>query len=146
MALLPLAGTATTQGEVPVAEASEVVSEIVMIEESAEVPTTGPEVETYVRKYFADVPVMAEIARCESAFRHHDTQTGSILRGKVNGNDIGVMQINTTYHHNTARRLGYDLETLEGNLDYARHLYEREGTRPWNASRACWHKEHIAMR
>jgi hypothetical protein len=146
MALLPIMGTATTQGEVTVVEAAEVAPEIVMAEVPIEAPTTGPEVEVYVREYFADVPVLAEIARCESTFRHHDARTGSILRGRVNGNDIGVMQINTTYHHDTARRLGYDIETIEGNLDYARYLYEREGTRPWNSSRACWHKEHLAMR
>jgi hypothetical protein len=147
IAISPYVDIATNQGEVIVAEAAEMQPEIASAQTPLEVlPVTGPEVEEYVRTYFADVPVLAEIARCESTFRHHDSRTGSILKGKVNNNDVGVMQINTVYHRDTARRLGYDLETIEGNLGYARNLYEREGTRPWNSSRACWNKEHLAMR
>lgn len=104
------------------------------------------DVETYVRTYFADIPVLAEIARCESHFRHVDVRTGTTLRGVVNTSDVGVMQINTHYHGATARRLGLDLHILEDNLAYARHLYEREGTQPWSASRACWQPGHLAMR
>lgn len=104
------------------------------------------DVEAFVRTYFADVPVLVQIARCESRFRQNDSTTGSVLRGIVNSNDVGVMQINTFYHAASARALGMDLYTLEGNLTYARNLYEREGTKPWNASRACWAPDHIAMR
>lgn len=146
MATLPYIDMSTNREDVIVAEAAEIHPGDASVQVDVEAPVAGPEVEAYVREYFADVPVLAEIARCESTFRHHDLRTGSILRGKVNRNDIGVMQINTTYHHDTALRLGYDIESIEGNLEYARHLYEREGTRPWNSSRACWSKEHLAIR
>ena len=106
----------------------------------------GPLAEAYVRRYFEDTPILAEIARCESSFRHEDPRTGKVLRGVVNTNDLGMMQINAIYHGDTARRLGYDLETLEGNLSYAAYLYEREGTQPWSASRTCWQNSHLAMR
>lgn len=99
-----------------------------------------------VRRYFSDIPIMAEIARCESTFRHINPQTGAVLRGFVNASDVGVMQINTYYHGSTAERLGLDLMKLEDNMAYARYLYEREGTRPWNASRPCWGGHHLAMR
>lgn len=97
----------------------------------------GQTVEEYVRDYFKDIPVMAEIARCESTFRHV-TKEGTIVRGEVNPDDIGVMQINEFYHTTTADTLGHDLYTLEGNLEYARSLHERKGTSPWSASKACW--------
>lgn len=91
----------------------------------------------YVREYFADAPVMAEIARCESHFRHLGAD-GQILRGTVIPDDVGVMQINTRYHEKKAVSMGIDLYSLDGNLAYAKFLYETQGTKPWNASRPCW--------
>jgi hypothetical protein len=104
------------------------------------------QVEAKVRDYFADIPVMAEVARCESTFRHIDSNTGSVLRGVVNSSDVGVMQINTYYHSKTATHLGLDLLDFEDNLAYARYLYEREGTQPWSASEPCWGSSLLAMR
>ena len=95
--------------------------------------------EQYVRKYFADVPIMIQIAKCESHFRQLD-EDGSIHRGVVNSKDVGVMQINEFYHLDTAEKKDYNIYTLEGNTAYARNLYEREGTRPWASSKACWGK------
>tara|TARA_B100000745_G_scaffold89693_1_gene56358 strand:+ start:4602 stop:5018 length:417 start_codon:yes stop_codon:yes gene_type:complete len=99
--------------------------------------TTLVSTEQAVRSYFADLPIMVEIARCESTFRH-TLEDGTILRGLVDNRDTGVMQINTYYHEATATKLGLDLENLEDNLTYARYLYERQGTQPWSASRPCW--------
>jgi len=93
--------------------------------------------ELAVREYFADIPIMIEVARCESTFRH-TLADGSVLTGRVDGRDTGVMQINTYYHANTAERLGLDVFELEDNMAYARHLYETQGLQPWNASRPCW--------
>jgi len=101
--------------------------------------------EAVVRQYFNDIPIMAEVARCESQFRHHNPETGTILRGRVNQSDVGVMQINTYYHANTAAKIGLDLNNFEDNMAYARYLYEREGTQPWSASQACWDSHHLAM-
>lgn len=81
---------------------------------------------------------MARIAWCESKYRHIDPNSGQPIRGLINSNDVGVMQINETYHAKTAKLLGIDLYSLSGNLQYARYLYDREGTRPWNSSKACW--------
>ncbi len=82
---------------------------------------------------------MIEIAKCESRFRHLD-QKGNILRGVVNSADVGVMQINEYYHLDTAERQNYNIYSIEGNTAYARALYEKEGTTPWNASKPCWGK------
>jgi len=97
-----------------------------------------------VRTYFSDIPVMIQIARCESQFRH-TLSDGSVLRGKVDPRDTGVMQINTGYHEDTAEGLGLDIFDLEDNMAYARSLYEKKGTQPWNASAPCWDRT-IAMR
>jgi hypothetical protein len=105
---------------------------------------TGSDTEAAVREYFSDIPVMIHIARCESTFRH-TLADGSVLRGVVDSDDTGVMQINLRYHGETAEELGLDLENLYDNMAYARDLYERQGTRPWSASAPCW-APAIAMR
>lgn len=92
-----------------------------------------------VKSFFEEAPIMQKIAFCESTLRQYGAN-GSVLRGKVDSDDVGVMQINKRYHKKAADKLGYDLYTLEGNMKYALWLYEKEGTRPWNASRPCWGK------
>lgn len=131
---------------VPTVEASETGGDLIAIAETDGEGVNRDSVEEYVRTYFADIPVLIEVARCESHFRQIDSTTGSTLRGVVNSSDVGVMQINTYYHGAAAERMGLDLHTLEDNLAYARSLYERQGTQPWSASRACWNSGHLAMR
>lgn len=96
-------------------------------------------VEEYVRSYFSDVPVLAEVAKCESRFRQYD-KDGNVLRGVENSLDKGVMQINSHFHEDDAMELGYDIDTLEGNTAYGRYLYEKYGLKPWSASAPCWKK------
>ena len=110
-------------------------------EERATVRTTSePNVtEMAVREYFKDIPVMVSIARCESHFRH-TLADGSVLRGEKDSADTGVMQINTRYHGQRALELGLDLQSLEDNLAYARTLYQKQGTKPWNSSAPCWNR------
>jgi hypothetical protein len=93
--------------------------------------------EEAVRSYFTDIPVLIEVARCESHFQHEMTD-GSILQGRIDPADTGVMQINKRYHEATATAMHLDLDDLHDNLTYARHLYERQGTQPWSASMPCW--------
>jgi hypothetical protein len=103
--------------------------------------------EEMVREYFKDIPIMAEVAWCESRFAHVDSATGEPLRGHLNNQDIGVMQINEHYHRDTAEKMGLVIETFEDNLTYARHLYNTQGVQPWNASRPCWgNSQHLAMK
>jgi len=95
--------------------------------------------EEYVRNYFSDIPIMVEIARCESRFRQYDSD-GDVLRGEKNTSDRGVMQINEYFHNENSDKLGYDILTLEGNTAYARYLFEKYGVRPWISSSRCWGK------
>ena len=112
---------------------------IAMSEEGTVVREVAPmkNTESIVRAYFEDIPVMAEIARCESTFRH-ELEDGSILQGRVDPADTGVMQINKRYHLSSANAMEIDIDTLQGNMAYARHLYETQGTQPWSASMPCW--------
>ncbi|HEY4512592.1 MAG TPA: hypothetical protein VJH63_02940 [Candidatus Paceibacterota bacterium] len=109
---------------------------------SIEVPKT---IKEKVTDYFKDDPIMIKIAWCESRFRQFE-KDGSVFRGKVNPNDVGVMQVNTTYHLKKATSLELDLDTLEGNLAYAKYLFLKEGTVPWNSSGPCWKNQEIAMK
>lgn len=97
------------------------------------------EVEAYLRKEYADTPILVDIARCESTFRqfHND---GTVVRGRVNKSDVGVMQINLAYHGDTAEKMGIDLYTIEGNTAYGKYLYNKYGSQPWSASEKCWSK------
>jgi len=96
-------------------------------------------VQEYVQSYFADVPIMASIAKCESRFHQYNAD-GSLYRGEINNSDVGVMQINEYYQSATAEKLGLDIHTLQGNVAYARFLFEQQGTGPWISSSPCWGK------
>ena len=101
-------------------------------------PITDPKnVEKFVNDYFADIPVLAKIAKCESRYRQFNSE-GEVLRGKQNRYDRGVMQINVLYHAQTAEELGLDIHNIDDNVAYARYLYEKEGAKPWMSSSKCW--------
>jgi hypothetical protein len=100
-------------------------------------------VEEYVRDYFADAPVMIAIASCESQFRQSN-KDGTILKN-AKSSAIGVFQIMASIHQkDAAQNLGLDITTIEGNAAFARYLYEKSGTKPWNASQKCWGKTQEA--
>jgi len=101
------------------------------------VPSETKTVKEYLTEHFADAPIMVKIAQCESRFRQFD-RDGNVLRGVHNDKDVGVMQINEFYHKDKAISMGIDLNSIEGNVAYARYLYEREGTTPWASSGKCW--------
>ena len=102
-------------------------------------------IEAYIRKEFADTPILIEIARCESTLRHFDSD-GKVVRGIVDKRDTGVMQINLYYHADTAKQLDIDLHTVEGNVAYAKYLYGKYGTKPWSASKSCWSTSELARK
>lgn len=99
---------------------------------------TPQQIEKTVREYFADTPVLIEIARCESKFRQF-TDAGNIFRGGYNNQMIGVFQFYESVHKRGAKKLGHDLATLDGNLAYAQHLFDQSGSTPWDSSHSCWY-------
>jgi hypothetical protein len=95
--------------------------------EKPALPTLA-ETEAAVRAYFADIPVMISIAKCESTFRQYNND-GTPLRGS--NVYIGIFQIDEKIHAAKAKGMGMDIYTMEGNMAYAKYLYTGAGTRPW---------------
>jgi prophage tail gpP-like protein len=122
-----------------IASANEAVSANEPTEAREEQMIDAKEVEQYLRKHYKDTPLLVEIARCESTFTHYK-EDGTLLRGRVDNNDVGVMQINERYHLDRSRELGFDIHTIEGNVEYAKILYRDQGGAPWSASSKCWGK------
>lgn len=88
------------------------------------------------------LPGLKPICACESTGNRDGEprqfkSDGSVLRGVVNSDDIGQCQINLKYHGEAAEKLGIDLFTNEGNIQYANLLYIKEGARPWSWSKNC---------
>lgn len=69
---------------------------------------------------------------------HFEKDGKTVLRGKVNPLDIGMCQINLKWHGEAAKKKGLDLFKEEDNITYANYLYGKQGSQPWNWSRACW--------
>lgn len=94
------------------------------------------------------LPELYPICACESSKSGKKTGTprqfnsdGTVKRGKINPNDIGMCQINTeprNGHLVQAKKLGFDVFTEEGNINYANWLYKKKGSQPWNWSKDCW--------
>src|SRR5450631_2343958 len=47
-------------------------------------------VQEYLKTQFADTPILVAIAQCESGFRQFNPD-GTVVRGKVDNHDVGVM-------------------------------------------------------
>ena len=112
-----------------------------IISTSTEIVSTSTikkaDIQSKVKVAFADAPIMQRVAYCESRNRQFDTD-GSIFRGIVNNRDVGVFQINEKYHLSDSKKMGVNIYTVDGNLEYAQFLYKTQGTRPWNSSKPCW--------
>lgn len=102
------------------------------------------EIESYMKDKYSDTPILVEIARCESTLRQYG-RDGKVIRGRANRNDVGVMQINEKYHGESAKDLGYDIYTTEGNIAFGKYLYDKYGVSPWSASSPCWSKSGVEL-
>lgn len=88
-----------------------------------------------------DPETATAIAYCESELQQY-RPGGEVFRGIPNPDDVGIFQINTYFHLAQANKMGYNLESFQGNLDFAMYLMVGEGTAPWKASKPCWSKAH----
>ncbi len=108
-----------------------------LVTEEISIPLSTSTIRAAVVNEFGDTSIMISIAACESEYRQFNA-LGKPLAGAVDPDDTGVFQINKRYHLKEAQRLGIDIDTLEGNMEFARVLFERNGTRDWRASKHCW--------
>ncbi len=81
-----------------------------------------------------DIPMLVKICKAESGLRQFNAK-GDVLRGKVNRSDIGICQISEYTWNDTARRMGMDIYTEEGNKAFAVWLFLQQGTKPWESSK-----------
>jgi hypothetical protein len=118
--------------------ATDVISTVTVTASTTVATSSDPNagVAAQVQSYFADIPVMIAIAKCESGLRQFKSDGTPLLGGT--GTMVGVFQIDETTHYTAALALGFDINTVAGNLGYARYLYGAEGTEPWISSFGCW--------
>lgn len=98
-------------------------------------PTQEVYIERRILEVFND-PKAVKIASCESSLRQYTN--GTTTRGKLNPDDLGTFQVNQYYHGQKAQELGLDLHSIEGNIQYAKYLYDKNGWRDWGWSKHCW--------
>jgi len=96
--------------------------------------------EQRVREVFKDAPAMIDVAYCESTMRHYVGSTTEVLRGREVREDVGGFQINEKYHLETATKMGLNIYEPDGNIAYAKYLYEKNGLRDWSASHNCMNR------
>ncbi len=93
--------------------------------------------ESFLRSYFHDIPIMVEIARCESEFENvQSNNTLSYGREK----SFGFFQIHAPNWHDIAVRLGlpdYQTDAMQ-NVLMARHILDVQGFRAWQSTKHCW--------
>jgi len=90
----------------------------------------------HVEDVFGNDHVMVDVARCESGFRQFYAGGGILIN--VESDAVGVYQLLDSWHNNIADNMGMDIYTVEGNVDYAKVLYEADGLKPWSPSSLCW--------
>jgi hypothetical protein len=86
---------------------------------------------------FAGYQTLKRICECESNLNHYN-ESGGVLRGRENRDDVGICQINRHYHGEDAEALNMNIYTKEGNIAFAKYLYDKYGTDPWIWSKPCW--------
>ncbi len=78
-------------------------------------------------------PEFIAIAKCESGMKQF-RDDGSVLISPTS--DIGLFQVNQV-HWNTAKQMGIDINTVDGNIAYAKFLKEQNGYGDWYMSFHC---------
>jgi hypothetical protein len=76
---------------------------------------------------------MLKIARCESGIKQFKVD-GSVLISPTS--DIGIFQINQV-HWKRAKELGIDINSVDGNIQFAKLLYKSNRFGDWYMSRSC---------
>ncbi len=73
---------------------------------------------------------MAKVVECESNFKLKAFNP----HNKNGSTDHGLFQINSI-HKSNARKMGIDLDTIQGQFQYARYLVDKNGYRDWVCAR-----------
>ena len=102
---------------------------------------TQERVTQLIHDYFPDAPIMVKVAKGESGLKQWHSD-GRVVRGIVDNDDTGLMQINNRYWGAEAKRLGLDYEnSIIDNVRMARHIKDTQGITAW-----VFYNNHLAMR
>lgn len=99
-------------------------------------PGDNSGIRDYVEDVFGNNHVMVDVARCESGFRQYYSGGGVLINEESDA--VGIYQLLDSWHDQAANDLGLDIYTVEGNVEYAKLLYEADGLKPWSPSSLCW--------
>jgi len=93
---------------------------------------TKERIKKEIETVFPGLPIMLEVARCESEYRV------KAYNPTNNSNDKGIFQISERYHGDRVEQLGLDMYNPAENIRFARMLYDERGLDPWIHSKHCW--------
>jgi hypothetical protein len=85
------------------------------------------------KEYGLDYATLDKIVSCESQYN-----INAIGRKAKVGVDMGLLQVNTHYHTERAKSLGYDLNIPEQSFEYGLKLMKSGGLGAWSSSESCW--------
>lgn len=107
--------------------------------------------ETFLQERVVDYPYLKlrkeliPVCSCESNGKpngiptHYEQDGITVLRGKLNNDDIGMCQINLKWHKEVSIKMGLDLFKEEDNIIYANFLFDTRGFKDWGWSNHCHH-------
>jgi hypothetical protein len=100
-----------------------------------------PKPKEAIERHFkgTEASIMRAIAHCESGTRQYD-EGNKPLKSKLGTDDVGIFQIHIPIWEKEAIKLGYDINTVEGNVLMAKHILNTQGHSAWKPSRDCWSK------
>ena len=90
--------------------------------------TTPDEIRGLIASEVGENDPILRVVRCESGFRQYDA-TGGVLTSTTS--DKGVFQINTGYWLKKSQDLGFDIDTIDGNIDMGLWIYKNVGINQW---------------
>lgn len=89
---------------------------------------TEEKIKQKIRDTFPEQPeLMVKIAWCESRWKPD---------AKGPTDDHGIFQLHAPSHDLSA----IDVYDPKENIEFARKLYDQNGTRPWTSSKRCWNE------
>jgi len=87
-----------------------------------------------------DEALVRDVIRCEGTMYPTTPNRNIDKLGQVWSRDWGPLQINDFYHEATMRKQGRDIHNNMDSLNYGLEMMQKEGMRPWKASKHCWDK------
>jgi hypothetical protein len=99
----------------------------------------GPLKDLVIGEFPSDT-IMWSVVACETGFRHSNADGSVIVNSGSSA--TGLTQIMKSIHGADATKLGYNIDSVAGNISYAKMLRTRNGYLDWTPSEHCWNKAY----